>query len=205
MPRDQDTEERIFEAARKVLLQRGSGNVRMKDIADVAGINPALLNYYFRSKDRLLEAVFQREARRFIPAEIAVLESDRPLEEKVRLIMRDYLDFFSANPFLPAYVACEVNHRPERLEAFIDLVADVPVDVLAAQIEDAVERGAMRPIDPRQFLANLISLCAFPFVGRPILGALFEWGEEGFEAFIEQRKRELPEFFLRALRPDPEA
>lgn len=202
MSRDQDTEERIFEAAREVLLQRGSGNVRMKDIAEVAGINPALLNYYFRSKDRLLEAVFQREAGRFIPQEIAILASDRPLEEKVRTIVEDYLDFMMSNPFLPAYVACEVNHHPERLEAFISTVAEVPLDVLGAQIDVEVERGAMRPIDPPQFLINLVSLCIFPFMARPIVKVLLGMDDDGFADFIEERKRELPGFFLRGVRPE---
>ena len=80
----------------------------------------------------------------------------------------------------------------------------MPVDVIGSQIQAEVARGAMRPIDPRQFLVNLFSLCVFPFVARPILRVLFQMDDDGFAAFIEERKRELPIFFMNAIRPQDE-
>ena len=59
----------------------------------------------------------------------------------------------------------------------------------------------MRAITPRQFAANLLSLCIFPFAARPMLAMAFGLDDAGFTDFIEQRKRELPQFVRSALRP----
>src|SRR5262252_8411688 len=84
--RDGDTERRILDAAHAVFVQRGTAGARMQDIARAAGVNQALLHYYFRSKDRLAEAVFRRTAAQFMPRIIAVMASDVPLEQKVERV-----------------------------------------------------------------------------------------------------------------------
>ena len=75
-PPDGNTEQRILDAAHAVFLRRGTAGARMQDIATEAGVNQALLHYYFRSKERLAEAVFRRAARQLLPAVIEVMASD---------------------------------------------------------------------------------------------------------------------------------
>jgi TetR/AcrR family transcriptional regulator len=209
MAEDQETEQRILDAAHAVFVRRGTEGARMQEIAAEAGVNKALLHYYFRSKDRLAEAVFLRAGRRLFPSVIATLQSDLSLEKKVRRVIDLELENLSAAPFLPGYVLCEVNHHPERVAQLVGAFAGRPMEGfggtlaagLQAQIDEQVASGAMRPIPADQFLANLLSLCLFPFAAQPVFRAVMGWGPDGFERFIEERKRTLAEFFLNALRP----
>ena len=206
---DQESEQRILDAAHAVFLRRGTAGARMQEIAEEAGVNKALLHYYFRSKDKLAEAVFLRAGRRLFPSVITTLMSDLPLEEKVRRVVELELDNLSASPFLPGYVLCEINHHPERVAQLAGAFAGRPMagfgrgiaSRLQAQIDERVAAGAMRPIAAEQFMANLLSLCLFPFAAQPMLRAVMGWDADGFERFIAERKRTLPEFFLNALRP----
>ena len=209
MTTDPDTEQRILDAAHAVILRRGTAGARMQEIADEAGVNKALLHYYFRSKERLAEAVFLRAAKRMMPPAIAILGSEMALEEKVERIVAHYMDTLSQSPYLPGYILSELQHHPERVQALVQRAAEMPIDAFAprvlgrlrAQIEERVAAGAIRPIQAEHFAANLMSMCIFPFAARPMMKMLFSLDDAGFAAFIETRKRELPAFFLAALRP----
>lgn len=206
---DSETESRILDAAHSVFLRRGTGGARMQEVADEAGVNKALLHYYFRSKQRLAEAVFQRAARRLVPPVLAIMASDLALEEKVDRVIQHELETLSENPDLPGYLISEMHHHPERLEQLVTTVAGASpsfigppiLGKLAEQIDERVRAGVMRPIVAEQFVINLISLCVFPFAARPLLSAMLGLGADGFDRLIEERKRLLTEFFINALRP----
>jgi len=206
---DADTEQRILDAAHRVFIKRGTAGARMQEIADEAGVNKALLHYYFRSKDRLSDAVFQRVAKGIFARLTEAAGSDLELEDKVRRLIDIYLDQLSHTPYVPGYVISELNQHPERAHQFLDAVrptqgpAGVPVFLLklGGQIQERVRSGTMRPIPPRQFIANLASLCVFPFAARPILCTVFGLDDKGFNDFIAERKKGLADFFLSGLRP----
>lgn len=209
MTTDPETEDRILDAANAVFLRRGTAGARMQEIADEAGVNKALLHYYFRSKDKLAEAVFQRAARELFPVILRTIVSDAPIEEKVERVVQHELEILSRNPQLPGYLLSEMHHHPERIEQLVaSVIGAAPSQVappmlakLGVQIQERVAAGTMRPIAPEQFLVNLVSLCIFPFAARPLLTVVLGTGPEGFDRLIEQRKRELAGFFLNALRP----
>ncbi len=206
---DVDTEQRILDAAHKVFVRRGTAGARMQEIADEAGVNKALLHYYFRSKSRLADGVFQRVAGGIFTRVGEVARSDASLEDKVRRIIGVYLDQLSRTPYAPAYVIAELNHDPQRGRQLVETLSHLrggatPAEVLhalQAQLDERIRAGTIRPISAPQFLANLVSLCIFPFAARPLLCAAMDFDDEGFKKFIEERKRTLPDFFLGALRP----
>ncbi len=203
------TEARILEAAHAVFLRRGTAGARMQEIAAEAGVNQALLHYYFRSKDRLAEAVFRRAASRLLPAVVEVLGSDLALESKVERIVALEIDNLLAAPFLPGYIISELHHHPERARQLVPTLSGLTPEHIAprilgsikAQIDARVAAGLMHPIEPEQFIVNLMSLCIFPFAARPMLMALFGIDQKGFEHFINRRRTSLAPFFLKALRP----
>jgi TetR/AcrR family transcriptional regulator len=208
--RDGDTEKRILDAAHAVFLRTGTAGARTQEIASEAGVNSALLHYYFRSKERLADAVFRRAAGELFPVVAAVLMSDRPLEEKVREVVRVELDLLSRAPYLPAYVISELAHHPERIHQLIAMLTGAArpetlgqtlVRTIDTQIRAEVRAGRMRPIAAEQFLANLLSLCIFPFAARPMFRVMLGLDDERFARFIRDRRRTLPEFFMRALQP----
>src|SRR5436190_21264638 len=155
----EETEQRILDAAHAVFVRSGTAGARTQEIAKEAGVNPALLHYYFRSKERLAEAVFKRAAGQLLPAVIRILASDAELEDKVRQVVQVEIDHLSKAPYLPGYVLSELAHHPERAPQLIAAVTgDVPLEVgarlrsvLAAQIQARVRAGTMHPIAPDQF------------------------------------------------------
>src|SRR5215208_8459177 len=120
---DADTESRILDAAHAVFMRRGTAGARMTEIAREAGVNHALVHYYFRSKQRLAEAVFRRAIGQFFPLMIGVLTSDAPVEEKVRRVAAAQIDMLLRNRYLPAYLIAELNHYPERAEQLVSSMA----------------------------------------------------------------------------------
>jgi TetR/AcrR family transcriptional regulator len=207
--RDGDTEQRILDAAHEVFLRRGTAGARMQEIAKEADVNPALLHYYFRTKERLAAAVFQQAAMQLMPAVIRILGSDAELEAKVEQVVDVELQQLQTTPYLPGYILSELTHHPERIRQLFSSVTGVtPTEigkrvfkVLGAQIDARVKAGRMHPIAPEQFAINLLALCVFPFAARPMVMALAGLNQAGFNQFIERRRRELAPFFLRALRP----
>ena len=206
---DGDTEQRILDAAHTVFIRRGTAGARMQDIAAQAGVNQALLHYYFRSKARLSEAVFRRAAAHLLPAVIQVMASDLELEEKVTRVVQVEIDHLSRTPYLPGYIISELTHHPERVAQLISAVTGMTPEairpqlfsVLRRQLDAGVRAGTMRRIRPEQFMVHLLALCVFPFAARPMIMALLGMNQQGFTRFVKQRRKDLAPFFLRALRP----
>jgi AcrR family transcriptional regulator len=224
--RDVDSEQRILDAAHAVFTRSGTAGARMQEVADEAGVNKALLHYYFRSKDRLAEAVFRRAAAGVFPAVLQVLGSNLEIEEKVERVVAHYLTQLSQAPYLAGYVISELNQHPERITQYLRAVAtaatrpnddDAPATsranaaktafhskvlaVLDKQLRARARAGTLRPISVDQFLVNLLAVCIFPFAARPILEAMLGLEDAAFRRFIAHRRKELPAFFLRALQP----
>ena len=207
--REAATEQRILNAARAVFLRRGTAGARMQEIAREAGVNQALLHYYFRSKERLSAAVLQQVASRIFPALIQTVAGDLSLDEKIERLVTIYIDTLSQNLFVPGYLLSEAHHDPDRIEKLLSgaigtsprSIAPLLLKNLERQIDEQVQNGKMRPIKAQQFIINLISLCVFPFAARPMLRIVFGMDDATFIRFVEQRKKELPDFFRSALRP----
>lgn len=184
----------------------------MQEIAAEAGVNQALLHYYFRTKERLAEAVFIEAAGRMAPAIAHVLASDASVEEKVERAVHVYIDNVRLHPFLPGYILAELHQRPERLRSLlagarmngtgpaVGLASRV-IQVLGAQLGELAAAGTIRPIAPAQFLVNLVALSVMPFVARPALEMVFGMDDAAFERFLDERRATLPSFILNALRP----
>lgn len=197
-----DTENAILKAAHKVFLRKGTRGALLKDIAQEADVNRALLHYYFRNEDTLSRAAFEQAAADMFPHVQEVLSSNAPIEEKVKTVASTYIDFFRANPYLPGYVIGEVNCSPERVRQMFESVgAPLPLEIVQAQLDERVRTGTLRPISAESFFVNLFSLCVTPFVCRPIIETALDMRDERYEDFIRARKEEIPHFFLNALRP----
>ena len=206
---DGHTEQRILDAAHAVFVRRGTAGARMQEIAEEAGVNKALLHYYFRSKNRLAEAVFRRVATALFARAGAIFGSDDDLERKVRRIIALYLDQLSHTPYVPGYVIGELTQHPDRTHQLLDAIrqfrdeANAPdfIATLARQLRAEARKGNIRAIPVEQFIVNLVSLCIFPFAARPLIATVLQLDAPGFGRFVEERKRTLPTFFLNALRP----
>ena len=175
-PLDADSETRILDAAHAVFTRRGTAGARMAEIAREAGVNHALVHYYFRTKQRLAEAVFRRAAGQLFPAMLAVFASELPIDEKVRRIVSAQVDMLLENRYLPGYLLAELNHYPERAELLLSSIAGATPDVvrprlfgkLAEQLEAAAREGTLRPISPAGVRAQSRLDGRLPLRGAPV-------------------------------------
>lgn len=194
------TEARILAAAKRVFVKNGMAGARMQDIADEAGINKALLHYYFRNKELLFEKIFLESAADFWPQLTAVLESDAPLFKKIESFSEVYIDKFVADPYLPLFVLSEMNRRPRQF--FKKMFGGNPPNPqkLLVQIEEQVKAGVIRPVDPVQLIINMISLTVFPFVGKPMFMAVMNISEADFDKQIRVRRKEVAHFIIESIK-----
>lgn len=193
------TEEKILEAAKNVFIRKGMYGARMQEIADEAGINKAMLHYYFRSKDKLFDAIFQEAFHEFAPKAFSILKGDLPIEEKISRFVSNYIDVVSANPFLPIFIINEINQNPDRLNHIRNILGMVKEE-LYKDMKVKVEDGEFREIDPVQLLINIMAMSIFPFLVRPIIQGAFEYSDEKYREFLEERKKLIPEIIISYLK-----
>ncbi|GAB3297868.1 TetR/AcrR family transcriptional regulator [Hymenobacter tenuis] len=194
------TEELILEAAHAVFLEKGLAGARMQEIADRAGINKALLHYYFRSKEKLSALIIDRAISVILPRVMAVLDTDIELFDKIRLVVDHYLTFVSRNSFLPLFIVNEVNRNPQFFFRAVVEKERTHLDKFRRQVEEAVAQGRIHPISPAQLFMNVMSLVIFPFLGKPIIQVGLGLSEEEFKREMENRRTEVAEFVIRAIR-----
>ncbi|MGV3766992.1 MAG: TetR/AcrR family transcriptional regulator [Chitinophagaceae bacterium] len=196
----ENTEQKILSAARQVFIEKGLSGARMQDIADKAGINKALLHYYFRSKDKLFETVFQEAATKFLPRISVLFQPDIPLFEKIRLFVETYIDLLIENPFIPLFILNEVQKNPQ--DHIMKLWGGElpPVKEFHKQIEAEVKAGIIKPVHPFDLMLNMISMCVFPFVGTTMIKAVFSLSNEQFMEGMQQRKHSVSTFIIDSIK-----
>lgn len=197
---DKNTEKKILDAAKIVFLDKGFDGARMQEIADKAGINKALLHYYFRSKEKLFDAIFQEAFQQFIPKIAEIMMTDKPLFEKLEFFIDTYLTMLSNNPHLPSFVLHEINRNPEKL-VNIFKNSGIRPEYLGMAIAKEVEAGNIKPVQPIHLIVNILGMCLFPFIAKPIIkGFLFSNNDKIFSEFLSERKKEIKQFVINSIR-----
>lgn len=201
--RDSGAEKAILEAAHLVFTRKGFAAARMDDIAREAGINLALLHYYFRSKDKLFDLVFEHRIRQLLQGMAGIVAKGMPVRETIRAMVEHDIDMVRANPDLPLFILQELHHNPDRLVSLATQSGGprMMLKLLQAQVKSAVARGEIKPIDGGQLLINIISMSVYPFVARPMVKAVLELDEDQFDRMVKKRKKEVADFILDALKP----
>ncbi|WP_010661924.1 TetR/AcrR family transcriptional regulator [Marinilabilia salmonicolor] len=195
----EDTEELILKAARQVFVRKGYEGARMQEIADEAGINKALLHYYFRSKEKLFDKIFLEAFRNFWPSVKEELDRGKgTVKSLIKAAVISYTDLLMKMPFLPAFVIGEINRSPERMEDLLLATGINPRFVLDV-IQKGIERGEVIPLEPRSLLINIVGLSLFPFISRPLLSRMFFESDEEYLKFLENRRTDLYEFICRSV------
>jgi len=195
------TEEKILTAAREVFFQKGFSGARMQDIADEAGINKALLHYYFRSKEKLFETIFREAFEKLVPQIVIAFSSDLPFFDKIRAFCHAYVTMAVDNPFIPIFILNEMHTNPEGFQkTFGDIPGKVPHTLLKTVIKKAVDDDLIRPIDPPQLIMNILSLCMFPTISRPMFQLVMNISDTQFKKMSELRKTEVADFIIQAIK-----
>ena len=182
------TEEKILISASKVFTEKGFSGTRTRDIAEEAGINLALLNYYFRSKEKLFEQVMKAKIVLLFGQILPIITDEKTtLEEKIDLTTEKYIDILSKNPNLPVFVISEIQKKNSELTSIIPIRKVFNNSSLIKQIKEK------RPdLNPLHFLVTFLGMTIFPFVAKPVFNAFQIIKDDEFQQFIEERRKLIP-------------
>jgi AcrR family transcriptional regulator len=198
--KNENTETLILEAAKGIFQSKGMDGARMQEIANEAGINKAMLHYYYRSKQLLFEAVFKNAFSLLAPQLNAVLNDDSSIEEKIKNFTSNYISFMIKHPYLPNFIIQELNRNPDFIGKLKENTGFPNLEKFKVKVAEEIKLGFIQPIDADQLFVNIIALNIFPFLGKPLIKALTEKNEETYAAFVEGRKIEVANFIINAIK-----
>lgn len=204
MTKNQGTEKKILDAARKVFVAKGLAGARMQEIADEAGINKALLHYYFRSKDKLFQHILGEVLDTLSIKIVDTLHNDNTLFEKLRQFINMYSEILIKNPYLPMFVLNEMNQNPDGLRKFF-LEKRILGEIMAfvTELMREINNGKIRPVHPIHIILNMLGMLVFPFAARPMIEpALKENIGVDYIDILEERKEVVYDFVYNALKID---
>ena len=166
--KDTSTEEKILNAAKEVFMKYGLYGARMQDIADTAGINKALLHYYFRNKEKLFDRVFENALSRFFEQSQVFENRDLPIKERLFIYVSNIIDFFAEYPQMSMFIIKEIGNNPDLFRQKIIAAKKNKSMRLIQELEEAIKNEEIKKIDTAMFLINIQSLCSFPFLASPM-------------------------------------
>lgn len=191
--KDPTTEEKIKEAARKVFQKKGYAGTRTRDIADEAGVNLALLNYYFRSKEKLFDLIMGETMQLFFQSMKGLINNeDTTLDEKLQDLTNRYIDLLSTQPELPIFILNEIQMNPKGLSERMGLQQVVIGSFILKQFRNDLNIKDIPDSALLQLIINIIGMMVCPFIGKPLLKEIFNLSDEQFQAMMNDRKKMIP-------------
>jgi len=183
--KDTDTEQLIKDTAKQVFFGEGRFNATTQEIADAAGVNRTLINYYFRSRDNLFQIVFQDAETEEQKRTEMIVSSQLPLKEKIAAFLDLFFEQSSRYPYLEMYIVTQMNqgscHKdPEVMGRLLDN--------FYKEIEAEMEMGNIIKMRPQQFVINMISLTSFPVSMRPMIQHTMGFSQEEYDVILSERK-----------------
>lgn len=194
-PSADGSEQKILAAARLEFIAKGLDGARMQEIAARAGVNKALLHYYYRSKEKLYQTVLRDILQSVwgrIQAEFA--ERGRPdgLEPVLNTLVSSYVHTLSDNPEFPLFIFREVASGGKAFQPLLTETlgkfGEVPAAMFKA-LRNEIMAGRARPFPPVHFFMNVMGMCVITFLAKPmvekfqVMGLNLETGEK----FLEER------------------
>ncbi len=200
MARTRNTEQKIFDAATELFLEKGVDRTSVREIAAKAGINLALMNYYFRSKENLFDAIFSMLVKKNSEELIRILNSDIGLYDKIRQYVHVYIDMLSENPLLVSFVMAILHRSRERITEMRAISSLYATEQFSRQLIEEGKKGNIRLTAPTHFFVDMLSLIAFPFAIKMLVMDRNNITEEEFKEFIKERKKHVPEILIDSLK-----
>ena len=196
---DSTTEQKIYEAARRIFILKGMDGARMQEIADEAGMNKALLHYYFRSKENLFKAVFKDTFSKFFVKVNDSLSSEDSAKQKLIEFIDNYIDLIQANPYVPQFIISEINRDPKVLKNLMFESGIEPQKILDLLLHE-VHSDNLSKLDPLHIVISLLGMLVFPFVARPLLQMVyFNDNQEAYNQFLHERKEVVKNMILKMI------
>ncbi|MBS0000658.1 MAG: TetR family transcriptional regulator [Cyclobacteriaceae bacterium] len=196
MVKSKNTEEKILDSAREIFMMKGFEGARMQEIADHAGINKALLHYYFRSKEKLFASIFNKILSQIGPAMLTFINEEIPLEVKIWKFVDSYLELMKKFPRMPLFIINEISINPERIIGHLNFSDFLDLRKLEKILHDEHGKGRIIAVDVKHFIVNIIGLTVFPLAAKIIIQRNLQIQNDEWHQFIEERKKVIPETIM---------
>jgi AcrR family transcriptional regulator len=200
----QSTEQNILEVAEKLFLQKGFAMTSTTEIARVVGCNQALVHYYYRSKEKLFAAIFEKKINLFFAELIKMSDENISFEEKLIQKIEAHFDMLKENPQLPFLIFNELISNTKRLSMLKGMLKDIPyiaIKTIQNELNIEIEKGNIRKMTVADLAITVVSMNVMLFIGKPIFENLFTYSEKEFEQFVEHRKQENIRIIMSSLKP----
>jgi AcrR family transcriptional regulator len=191
-----ETRNKIMDTAKKLFVKKGLDGLKMRDLADEAGVNKGLLHYYFKNKETLFTEVFTDEAAQLYSHINEILQKDLSFESKLNQIVDKYFDMLQKNPGMPIFVMSEMAKNPGFLPDSLQKEIRTTLGLLSAELS---KKGDQGPEGTLNFLLSMLSLCIFPFIAKPLLQKAGDFNHEESLGFIVNRKEHIKTILIKSL------
>lgn len=194
------TKQKILTTATELFLKKGVDRVGVREIASKAGINLSLMNYYFQSKEKLFETIFDLLVKDKAETIRGILESNLTVEEKVRAYSHTYIDILLEKPILVSFVLSVIHRNPDKIKSMGSVLALYNSEKFCAHINSEAEKGVIRKVDPEQLYISMISLILFPFAIKELITDRNKFTSEQYLEFTKARKDHITDMVLSYLK-----
>ncbi|MDT3405474.1 TetR/AcrR family transcriptional regulator [Mucilaginibacter terrae] len=184
--RDTGAEQLIKDTAKHVFFAEGKIHAGTQEIADAAGVSRTLLNYYFRSKDVLIEQVFKEAVINLNQRLDIIMQSEKTFRKKIEEFIEVFLGEAMAFPYQETFLISVINSD---ICKYSDVQNSHKVQQFLEQIKDEMDAGRIEAMNPIHFMMNLSSLLSYPMVMAPIYKEYFDLSKEDFSVLIKERKQ----------------
>ena len=204
MEKEANYERLILETAERLFLEKGFALTSTTEIAKVVGCNQALVHYYFRTKEKLFEAIYEKKISKLLGPFLQPDEVNAPFEERLTTLIEGHFDFLTDNPQLPFLLLNELLTNPARLNSLLDDLAEFPKTVLQKlnqELQVEMTKGTIRPMSVTDLLITIVSLNVTLFLIAPILKKAARVTNQDYQKLLQRRRQENVLIILRSLKP----
>jgi TetR/AcrR family transcriptional regulator len=195
--KERDTEKHIKQTAKEIFFGKGKINAKMHEIAKEAGINRALLHYYFRSRENLFAVVLQEALEESFHKMFDILLQEEKFEVKIETAIHHIIDSLSQYPFMEAFIISEINKDPSNAPSFKTIKSGRTfTNKFLKEIASYIKKNKLPAIGPEDFIVNMMALCAYPASTKPIIQNILGYNEKAYKKFLLARKNLVTELVL---------
>ena len=183
------TEKLIKQKAKILFFQKGFLDATTQEIADEAGVNRALIHYYFRSREQLLDTLLDETLQGKRERVRTILTSERSFREKIASYIDAIVDYGLKYPYLDNFIISETARRPEKIKLFCARDKFKSSDLIREALDEEIKKGKIAPISAEQFMVNLISLCNYPLLAKSVIQTIHGLTDSAYRKFLVDRKQ----------------
>ena len=194
------TRERLIETAKELFLTKGVDRVSVRDIAAKAGIALSAMNYHFHSKEMLFEEIFEQLIIKRANALKQILDSDMPIEEKIREYVYGHIDLLVEDQLLVSFVLSVIYRNSDNIASMRSIEKLYNSEIFSEQLRKEIRRGGIQPVNPEQFYVSMISLVFFPFSIKPLIAERHGLDEAATKQFLSERKEMVYNMLMASLK-----